>query len=294
MKKGRFNFKIKLFTGESDKAKILRMKGYISSIKAEDKTACFYFNERKKRKRSNYKHEIIIVSHNQNKISAIDTSIFENIKIYETDTLKLLVPDTSTEQKTTKSFHTLLPIEKYKPNNIIFLIDVSGSMADTTKLRWLKISINNLLNNLRPTDKISLLCYRDSVNCIADGLSYEKKYELINIVDALKARGNTKGNKAIKTAIDLCIKNYISDGNNQIILASDGVFPFNNKDYSDWTQKTANYKINLSTLAFGKDLRAMENLKSISKKGEGSFIQVTSRKFAEKAVFNEIEMRSRK
>ena len=164
-------------------------------------------------------------------------------------------------------------------------------MIDSNKLQWLKLSVNNLIKNVRDIEKISIVTYRDSVRCLAENKNNADTAELYQLIRELKAKGITRGNKAIHFALDLAIRNYLPNGNNQIILATDGKFPFTEKDYEIWKLKTSDKKIVLSVLAFGNDKKAIVNLKEISKKGKGNFIQIETLDLAKSAIFEEVKQK---
>lgn len=291
---GKFSFPVKLVTSADAEPFVLKIKGDVQSLKKDDKTACYYF---RKPKINNHKFDepvIVQAKHKpadslfwkRNPFMNLDTSDHIPGQIsFKPNKPKPVAPVTETTQ---------LPQDQYKPNNIIFLIDVSGSMKDTTKLRWLKLSMKKLISNVRDIDRITLVTYRDSVMCLAEGFGAANKQQLIDIVDSLRAKGITRGNRAIHFSLDLAIKHYIEGGNNQIILATDGQFTFKEHDYKKWADKVGDKKVVLSTVAFGKDPKAMGNLKDIARKGDGSFIHIKSRKAAEGAIFDEIALRSKK
>ncbi|MBK6985902.1 MAG: VWA domain-containing protein [Bacteroidetes bacterium] len=106
------------------------------------------------------------------------------------------------------------------------MVDVSSSMRDTNKLKVMQFALHHLIENLRTIDKITFITYADTVKIIREGLTGNQKEELNEVVNRLKAKGMTKGNKAILFSLEVAIKNYISNGNNQIILATDGKFRF--------------------------------------------------------------------
>ena len=291
--KGRFNHKVQLITSESSDPFVLRIKGVVASIKPDDKTACFYFQNRKPKKKKRDEDMVVSIPIRTSNLKTENEERDEPSEII-TDSAEVDLQKKTDSIETNWSVATLLPPAEYMANNVIFLVDVSGSMADSTKLRWLKLSMKKLIENIRPSDRISLVCYRDSVICLAEGMSYKDKSRLSFLTDSIKAKGMTRGNKAIHYALDMAIRNYLPDGNNQIILASDGVFSFKDYDYRAWTEKVGDKKIYLSALAFGRDSKALGNLREISEKGSGSFIHIKSRKVAQSAIFDEIEQRSRK
>jgi Ca-activated chloride channel family protein len=132
------------------------------------------------------------------------------------------------------------------------------------------------------------------VKIIKEGIKGSSKKELHDIVNGLKAKGLTIGNKAILFSQQVAQKHFIAEGNNQIIMATDGKFRFYSEDQTTWTQKQLDKKIVLSTVAFGNDRDAMKNLKEIADKGEGSFIHIKKRNGCEDKLLEEIKSRSKR
>ena len=180
----------------------------------------------------------------------------------------------------------------YKPNNIIFLVDVSSSMKDTSKLKVMQFALHHLIDALRPADKITFITYADSVRVLKNGVNGNAKQELSEVVDLLKAKGLTKGNKAILFSLDVALQNYIPDGNNQIILATDGKFRFYPDDQKMYKIKQGDKLIKLSTIAFGNDKDAMKNLKEIAEIGNGHFIHIKNKAKAKEQLLEEIKENS--
>lgn len=290
---GKFNESINLITSADGVPFKMSLSGNIKSIKTDDKTACFYF---KKPINTGVKNtEPIVVTE---PIKPRDTSnkIPDNTEHITTkETVVKTEPKTSPSsvQKEPKpKDETLLDENLYKPNNIIFLVDVSSSMKDTNKLKVMQYALHHLIDALRPTDKITFITYADSVKIIRDGLTGDNKKELNEVVDKLKAKGLTKGNKAILFSLDVALKNYISHGNNQIILATDGKFRFYPDDQKSYITKQGDKIIKLSTMAFGNDKDAMKNLKEIAEIGKGNFIHIKSRAKAKEQLLEEIKQNS--
>jgi hypothetical protein len=290
---GKFNENVNLVTSADAKPYLLQIKGEVKSLKQDDKTACYYF---KRPSHSNPPATVISINPDEPKPGGFPKrkpiwTGSDSIGIGD-DVKK---PDTSSPAPASPvKLPTLLDPSKYKPNNVIFLIDVSSSMGQKKKLDLMKISMDKLLSNIREEDKISLIIYSDTVICLAESFSGLQKENLRQIVRGLKSYGNTKGNKAIQFSLEMTLKNYIEQGNNMIIMATDGQFPFRDRDYVKWTQTVGEKNVVLSVVALGEQPKALANLKEISKKGKGSFIHITTEKKAESAVFDEIEKRSRK
>lgn len=288
---GKFSKPVNLITSADGQPFQLSLSGTIKSIKTDDKTACFYFGRPNRAGVKETQPVVVYEDHtkrdNSNKIP--DNTVAVNTP-QVTPEPKTIEPETIKPQPVKDE--SLLSPELYKPNNIVFLVDVSSSMKDSTKLGVLQYSVNYLIENLRPTDRVTLISYADSVKVLKEGLSGNNKEELSEAVKKLKARGLTKGNKAILFSLDKALEHYISGGNNQIILATDGKFRFYSEDQQKFTAKQGDKQVLLSTIAFGDDKDAMSNLKEIASIGKGNFIHIKSKNKAKDQLLNEIKEHS--
>ena len=302
---GKFNEDIHLITSADGLPYKLRLSGNIKSIKTDDKTACFYF---KKPNTAGVKtiEPMVVVENtkprdNSNKIPdnsseyPTHTTTVATTKTITAATPKPIdkpIPVTEPKANDKPKDNTLLDETLYKPNNIIFLVDVSSSMSDTSKLKVMQNALHYLISVLRPTDKISFITYADTVKLLRDGVSGNNKEDLNTVVSQLKARGGTKGKKAILYGLDLALKHYIPDGNNQLLLATDGKFRFYSEDQQIYAQKRGDKLIKLTTIAFGNDKEAIKNLKEIAEIGKGHFIHIKNRNKAQEQVLDEIKENS--
>lgn len=289
---GKFNKPINLVTSADGQPLQLSLSGTVKSIKTDDKTACFYFGKPNRAGVKDIPPMVVYEDHtpkdNSNKIPDHNTAPAPTPSVTQSRPTQ---PQTIEPQPVKKDESQLDP-ELYKPNNIIFLVDVSSSMKDSTKLPVLQYSMNYLIQTLRPTDRITLISYADSVRVLKEGISGSDKEVLIEAVNKLKARGLTKGNKAILFSLDKAIEHYIAQGNNQIILATDGKFKFYSEDQQKFLAKKAGKIILLSTIGFGNDKDAITNLKEIAAIGKGNFIHIKSRSKAKDQLLNEIKEHS--
>jgi Mg-chelatase subunit ChlD len=283
---GKFNEVVKLVTSADGIPYQLTLSGNIKSIKTDDKTACFYF---KKPTPSNVKNTEPIVVVESNIPRDVSNKMPDHTS--NTETKEPVIPTRKPETAKPKN-DKLLDETLYKPNNIIFLVDVSNSMKDTNKLKVMQYALHELIEVLRPSDRITFISYADSVKVLLDGTTGNNKKELSSVVDKLKAKGLTKGNKAILFSLDVSIKNYISNGNNQIILATDGKFRFYPDDQKLYKSKQGDKLIKLSTMAFGNDKDAIKNLKEIADIGQGNFIHIKSRAKAKDQLLLEVKQNS--
>lgn len=284
---GQFKETISLVTSADGKPFVFFLSGNIKSIRTDDKTACFYF---KKPNNAGVKTTEPIVVTENTKPKDFSNKIPDNSSSPQID----IKPETIVKEplKKVEISKTELDEHLYKPNNIIFLVDVSSSMKDSTKLPVMQNALHFLIDNLRPIDKITFITYADSVKIIKEGISAANKKELNEVVDQLKARGLTKGRKAILFSLDVALMNYIENGNNQIILTTDGKFRFYPDDQKLYLAKQGTKSVKLSTMAFGNDKEAMKNLKEIAEIGKGNFIHIKNRQSAKEQLLEEIKKNS--
>lgn len=288
---GRFSKEIKLYSSAQMDAIELRIKGNLETLKTDDKTACFYFG--KPNKPVAIKEDAIVVNQpttkrdNSNKIPDNSTSPIET-KTTANE------PDLKEPKKDDVGMSTALPENLYKPNNLLFLVDVSNSMKDSMKLPLLKLAIHKLIDNVREIDHITLISYADSIKILAENMSGANKKELHTIVSNLKARGLTKGRQAIIKSEAILVKNYISEGNNQMLLATDGKFNFYSEDEKKFEEQQTGHPIVMSVIGFGNDKDAIKNLKEIANKGKGSFMHVKKKTNLDEILMNEVKERSKR
>ena len=184
----------------------------------------------------------------------------------------------------------------FKPNNIVFLIDISGSMKEPNKLPLLKKSIAALLKPVRETDKITIITYAEEVKTIVPTSNGDQKSKILQQLDSLKAGGVTAGSAGVKKAYELAENAFLVDGNNQVILATDGVFRVSAKDKKmiEKFATTPEKKIILSVTGFGDQDDALNMLKGLSELGKGSFIHIQNEKESLNALLEEIKNRSKR
>lgn len=283
---GKFKETINLVTSADGQPFSFSLSGNIKSIKTDDKTACFYFG---RPNTSGVKtiEPIVVVEDNKprdtsNKIPDHSSSSTPSVVITTTPIPEPFKP------KSEKTLDENL----YKPNNIIFLVDVSSSMKDSSKLPVMQNALHFLIDNLRPIDKVTFITYADSVKVLKEGISGDNKKALNEVVGRLKARGLTKGKKAILFSLDVALMNYISNGNNQIILATDGKFRFYPDDQKLYLTKQGDKIVKLSTMAFGNDKDALKNLKDIAEIGKGNFIHIKNKEKAKNQLLDEVKENS--
>jgi Ca-activated chloride channel family protein len=193
-------------------------------------------------------------------------------------------------------YSTLLDERIYKPNNIVFLVDISGSMKESEKLPLLKQSMVKLMEPIRAIDKITIVTYGTDVRIAVPTVSGNKKKRVLELIDTLKASGVTAGSKGIQTAYTIAKEQFISGGNNQVILATDGAFRVSVKDRKmiELSSNDPNQTTILSVIGFSCKPDALLMLGELTKQGAGSLIQVNNSNQAENALLDEIKNRSKR
>ena len=174
--------------------------------------------------------------------------------------------------------------ESTKPWNLVFLIDVSGSMMDESKLSLVKQSLKILANKIRPSDKLSIVTYAGNAGVVLEGLSADKKSEIAAKIDALEAGGSTYGSGGILEAYRLAQKYFIAEGENRVILATDGDFNVgvtNDQELIKLIEdKRKEQHITLTTLGVGTGNYNEAMLEQIANKGNGNYFYLDSFKEA--------------
>ena len=122
------------------------------------------------------------------------------------------------------------------PSNLVFLIDVSGSMSDANKLPLLKKAFRLLVNNLRKEDVISMVVYAGAAGVVLDSVSGAEKDKITNALEHLEAGGSTAGGQGIQLAYKIAKQNLMRSGNNRVILATDGDFNIGVSSTGDLTR----------------------------------------------------------
>jgi len=149
---------------------------------------------------------------------------------------------------------------------------------------------------IRDIDKVTIVAYSTESKVIVPTVTGSDKEKLVAVVETLKAEGVTAGSKGIQMAYEIAKEQFIPGGNNQVILATDGVFRLSSKDRKMISNSAAapDQKLVLSVIAFGDDEPALNMLEGLATIGGGSMIKTNTKVEAEKALLEEVKMRSRR
>ena len=184
-----------------------------------------------------------------------------------------------------------IDLAKAPPSNIVFLIDVSGSMDEDNKLPLLKSSFKMLLGQLRPDDKIAIVTYANGTKVALPSTSVKDKEKIIKVLDNLYASGGTSGGRGIQLAYEQAQKSFIKNGNNRIILATDGDFNIginNTTDLEKFIEKQRESGIYMSVLGFGMGNYRDDMAETIADKGNGNYAYIDNITEAKKVLVNEL------
>jgi Ca-activated chloride channel family protein len=181
-------------------------------------------------------------------------------------------------------------VDDAPPANLIFLIDVSGSMDNPNKLPLLKEAFKMLVSNLRPKDTVAVVIYGGIVGTFLQPISCAYKDSIIKTIDKLEASGETPGAAAITTAYALAERMYNKDANNRIILATDGDFNVGQTTDKELENLVISHRqsgIYLTCLGVGMGNYKDSKLEGLAKKGNGNFAYIDNRFEAEKVLVAE-------
>lgn len=183
-----------------------------------------------------------------------------------------------------------IPMENLPASNLVFLIDVSGSMNQSNKLPLLKSAFKMLVNELRPQDKVSIVVYAGAAGQVLPPTSGYQKNRITGSLDNLQAGGSTAGGQGIKLAYKTAREHFIEGGNNRVILATDG--DFNVGESSDAAmQRLIEEKresgIFLTVLGFGMGNYKDAKMEILADKGNGNYAYIDNILEAKKVFVNE-------
>lgn len=166
---------------------------------------------------------------------------------------------------------------KSEGNNLVFLIDTSGSMDSYDKLDLLKESFSYLVEGLDDEDTISVVTYSGSERVVLDGEPAKNKRRILRAINSLRAEGSTNGESGMTRAYELAEKHFIEGGNNRIILASDGdlnVGISSESELSDFVSKKKESGVYLSVLGFGTGNYKDTKMETIADDGNGAYYYI--------------------
>lgn len=184
-----------------------------------------------------------------------------------------------------------IPFESIKAMNLVFLVDVSGSMNTFNKLPLLKTSLIMLTQKLRAEDKVSLVAYAGAAGLVLPPTSGSEKNTILSAIENLSAGGSTAGGAGLVLAYRQAEQSFIKDGINRVILATDGDFNVgqsSDKDMKDLIEKERENGIAITTLGFGMGNYKDSKMETIADNGDGNSFYIDNADEARKVLVTEI------
>lgn len=181
-------------------------------------------------------------------------------------------------------------LENIPASNLVFLIDVSGSMNSPNKLPLLKSAFKVLVDKLRPQDKVSIVVYAGAAGLVLPPTSGEDKQTIIAALDKLQAGGSTAGSDGIKLAYQTAEEHFIKGGNNRVIIATDGDFnvgPYKDSEMEDLIVDKRKSEVYLSCLGFGMGNYKDSKIEKLAQKGNGNYAYIDTMQEAQRILGTE-------
>ena len=183
-----------------------------------------------------------------------------------------------------------LSLDKVPASNLVFLVDVSGSMDMPNRLPLLKSSFRKLVDNLRAIDTVSIVVYGSAVGVMLPPTSGEEKTKIRDAIEDLQPAGSTPGEAGILQAYRLAQSKFIKGGNNRVILATDGDFNVgqnNEKELEELITRMKQTGIYLTCLGVGMGNYKDSKIEVLAKKGNGNFAYLDNEQEGEKVLVRE-------
>lgn len=183
-----------------------------------------------------------------------------------------------------------IPVDKLPASNLVFLIDVSGSMQDENKLPLVKSSLKLLTDQLREQDHVSLVVYAGSAGVVLSPTAGNNKAKIKDAIDALEAGGSTAGGEGIRLAYKMAREAFRKNGNNRVILCTDG--DFNVGESSDAAmekliEKERESGVFLTVLGYGMGNYQDSKMQLLADKGNGNHAYIDGMAEAKKVLVSE-------
>jgi Ca-activated chloride channel family protein len=177
------------------------------------------------------------------------------------------------------------------PANLVFLIDVSGSMAPADRLPLLQKCFIMLTENLTAKDRVSIVTYAGSDRIVLEGVSGDQHNKIIKAIENLESGGSTHGSAGITTAYKLAEQYFIKGGNNRVILATDGdlnVGLTSERELEDLITEKRETGVSLSVLGFGSGNIKDNKMETLANKGNGNYSFIDSEREGRRVLVEEM------
>lgn len=182
-------------------------------------------------------------------------------------------------------------LEEIPSSNLVFLLDVSGSMNQPNKLPLLKTAFSLLVRQLGADDRVAIVVYAGAAGVVLESTPGNQNMTILNSLNQLKAGGSTAGGAGIKLAYEIAAKNFIKGGNNRVILATDGDFNIGVSSDGELTrliEEKRDQGVFLTVLGFGMGNYKDSRMEKLADKGNGNYYYIDTLKEAQKVLVNEL------
>jgi Ca-activated chloride channel family protein len=183
-----------------------------------------------------------------------------------------------------------IPTENLTPSNIVFLIDVSGSMNEPNKLPLVQQSMKMLTEQLREQDRVAIVVYAGNAGLVLPATSGANKQAISNAIDRLEAGGSTAGGAGIKLAYEIAKNNYLPKGNNRVILCTDGDFNVgasSDDEMERLIEQERKSGVFLTVLGYGMGNYKDSKMQKLADKGNGNHAYIDNLNEAKKVLVSE-------
>nr|WP_314525214.1 VWA domain-containing protein [uncultured Pseudomonas sp.] len=182
-------------------------------------------------------------------------------------------------------------VAELPPANLVFLVDVSGSMDRREGLPLVKSTLKLLVDQLRDQDRVSLVVYAGESRVVLEPTSGKDKAKIRTAIDQLSAGGSTAGASGIELAYQMARQAYIRNGINRILLATDGDFNVGISDFDSLKQMAADKRksgVSLTTLGFGVDNYNEHLMEQLADAGDGNYAYIDNLREARKVLVDQL------
>lgn len=183
-----------------------------------------------------------------------------------------------------------IPVDNLPPSNLVFLIDVSGSMMAENKLPLVRASMKLLTDQLRPQDKVAIVVYAGNAGLVLPATSGDEKAAIKEAIDKLEAGGSTAGGAGIRLAYSVAKQNFLQQGNNRVILCTDGDFNVgasSNDELERLIEEERKSGVFLTVLGYGTGNYQDSKMQRLADKGNGNHAYIDNFNEARKVLVSE-------
>jgi len=243
----------------------------------------------------NNNNNYVLAELNQNAPKDTDTTIFKDevTNVVESDSVSEIgIPILNSDNTTLTSDPPEFSTARFAPNNLVFCIDISASMKYTGKLDLLKVSMIELTSMLRQVDNVAIVTYASEADVLMETTSAADKDKILERIELLEANGFTAGIEGMRLAYSKAIEAFISNGNNQVIMVTDGGFNRGKGSSKRLARKYARKQIKMSVVGIKNTAFYERSMRDVARSGEGNFVGINTYQDARSALKTEIKNQS--